>query len=468
MASTRLHNLDELALSVRDHQSRAYVEEAVSAHRAGANRAAIVTLWTTIVYDVIQKIRELSNSGDPNATTFVQRYEDAVRRSDLRVLQSIEENIVETARTDFEMVQAHEATALLRVREDRHLCAHPAMTLNDTLFQPTPDIVQAHVVHAVTFLLAHAPMQGKSALDRIYADIMAPSFPLDAHQAAIFLDERYLKRAKPSLLRNLLVVLLKKHVGKSAEVRPEVFSISLDACLRSRRADCEAIIEHELPKLAPTTPHDRLLNVLMLADVDPRCWDWCGEATRLQIRETLKSGRQHERYTPRMLRGASRLPDIAPLLTDGFEKLDDAQKLRLAELSPRVEYVKPMISRYAAAWGFRDAGAVGQRAIVHLAPHMSAEDVVEVIRAAQGNGQIHQAAETPDVLNAVFDATIKLLPKTRDAWNAFVDERRAKEETPAATYAYPELAKRLAQHAGPTTSTIIEKLLALSTNSGTS
>ena len=70
---TRLHNLDELLLSVRDRQSRAYLEEAITAHRAGANRAAIVTLWTTIVYDIIQKIRELANAGDTNAAAFVQK-----------------------------------------------------------------------------------------------------------------------------------------------------------------------------------------------------------------------------------------------------------------------------------------------------------------------------------------------------------------------------------------------------------
>jgi hypothetical protein len=81
--TTRLHNLDELAGSLRDAQSRAYLDDAIASHRAGANRAAIVTLWTTIVYDLIQKIRELANGGDANAVAFVQAYETALKHNDI-------------------------------------------------------------------------------------------------------------------------------------------------------------------------------------------------------------------------------------------------------------------------------------------------------------------------------------------------------------------------------------------------
>lgn len=441
--ATRLHNLDELSRSVRDAQSRAYLEEAIAAHRAGANRAAIVTLWTTIVYDLIQKIRELANSGDGNATGFVQTYETAVTTNDYRRLLQIEDDIVETAQREFEMLQPHEATALSRIRADRHLCAHPAMTVTDTLFQPTPDLVQAYVVSAVTYLLAHQPMQGKSALERIYADITSPAFPMDADLATRYLGDRYLKRAKASLIRNLTIVLLKKHVGQSAVTDVESFSLALDACLRTRRTECEATLLDQLPRLASVTAAQHLLNVLAIVDIEPKCWDWCEEPTRIVIREILRKGEHHPSYTPRILHGASRIEELTALITVGYEQLDDAQRLRLAELNPRREYIKPSIARLAAASSFRDAGSVGQRAIVPLAPLMTASEIQDVLVAVRGNGQVHQASETLDVMSAVFEASRQHLPATFDAWKAFVDERRALERDPYGHYAYPEIAKKL-------------------------
>jgi hypothetical protein len=438
-----LHNLDDLLLTVRDPQSRTYLEEVVNAHRAGANRAAMVTLWTTIVYDLIQKIRELANSGDANAIAFVREYEDAVERADLRRLLQIEEEIIDTAQKGFEMLQPHEATALSRIRADRHLCAHPAMTITDILFQPMPDLVQAYVVNAVTYLLALQPMQGKSALERIYSDIASPSFPVDIEPATRYLGDRYLKRAKPALIRNLTIVLLKKHVGQSAESDIDAFSLALDACLRTRRSECAATLQEQLPRLVVTTDVQRLINVLAVVDIEPQCWEWCEEPTRILIREILKKGEQHTKYTPRILRGASHIEELATLVTVGYEQLDEAQKLRLAELTPRKEFIKPAIARLAGAFSFRAAGSIGEHAIVPLAPLMTADEVIDVLQAVQGNGQVYMAAEIPDVLASVFEATRRHLSATFDVWKSFVDQRRSAQQDTNDFYAYPVLAEKL-------------------------
>jgi hypothetical protein len=134
------------------------------------------------------------------------------------------------------------------------------------------------------------------------------------------------------------------------------------------------------------------------------------------------------------------------MLTEGYAQLDDAQRLRLAELSPRREYIGPSIARFAVASSYRDAGTVGQRAIVPLAPLMTPSEVQDVLVAVCGNGQVHQASETADVLAAVFEATRRHLPVTFDAWKTFVDERRALERDPRSRYAYPDIAQKLEQY----------------------
>ena len=62
-----LYDLDELALLVRNDLSKTYVLESIQAYKSGAYRAAIVTTWIAVAYDIIAKIRELAEQGDEAA-----------------------------------------------------------------------------------------------------------------------------------------------------------------------------------------------------------------------------------------------------------------------------------------------------------------------------------------------------------------------------------------------------------------
>jgi hypothetical protein len=71
MPPLTLVDLDELILQVRDKSSREYVADAVRAHRAGLNRAAIILVWTALAYDLEVKFRELAEQGEAAAVSFV-------------------------------------------------------------------------------------------------------------------------------------------------------------------------------------------------------------------------------------------------------------------------------------------------------------------------------------------------------------------------------------------------------------
>ncbi|HYO73106.1 MAG TPA: hypothetical protein VEU33_44290, partial [Archangium sp.] len=145
--SVAITDLDELVLRVRDIESKVLYAEAIQAYRAGALRAAVTAVWISVVYDLIAKIRELSLGGDKNATKFVEALDRAVAQEDVPALQRIEGAILDTAADDFELLSAHEKVDLERLRDDRNLCAHPALVAEHTIFQPTPELTRAHLVH---------------------------------------------------------------------------------------------------------------------------------------------------------------------------------------------------------------------------------------------------------------------------------------------------------------------------------
>ena len=61
MFEGNLADFDELVLSVRDRNSREYVGEAVVNYQSRCYRSAISAAWVAVTYDIISKIRKLSN-----------------------------------------------------------------------------------------------------------------------------------------------------------------------------------------------------------------------------------------------------------------------------------------------------------------------------------------------------------------------------------------------------------------------
>jgi len=102
MKEVRLTDLDELALTVRDKIARSYILEAIDAYRGGAYRSSIVSTWIAVTFDIISKIRELSNQGDSNAQAFIKSLDQAITDKQIKKLQNIEENLLKKATDDFE------------------------------------------------------------------------------------------------------------------------------------------------------------------------------------------------------------------------------------------------------------------------------------------------------------------------------------------------------------------------------
>ena len=189
-------DFDELILTVRNKISRAYIEEAINAYRSRAYKSAVISTWIAVTYDIIAKIRELASQGDKMALAFVADLDNAITNKNITQLSFIESGLLDKAHDDYEFLSTHEYSDLERIKEDRNNCAHPAFIDSDNLFQPTAEIVRAHIVHAILHLLQHQPVQGKAALERILNDIRQPSFPSDQKSVSEFLSDKYLDRAR--------------------------------------------------------------------------------------------------------------------------------------------------------------------------------------------------------------------------------------------------------------------------------
>ena len=87
-------DLEELTARCRGNRARAYIQEAVDCYRVGAYRAAVITTWIAVVYDIVDKLRELAIVGDSNAVAQVERFDEINRARDVEAALKFERDIL--------------------------------------------------------------------------------------------------------------------------------------------------------------------------------------------------------------------------------------------------------------------------------------------------------------------------------------------------------------------------------------
>lgn len=424
MKEVRLTDLDELALKVRDRIARSYVLEAIDAYRGGAYRSSIVSTWISVTFDIISKIRELANQGDPMAQNFINKLDQAIATKQVRQLQNIEEDLLKTATADFEFLSDQERIDLARLKEDRNLCAHPAFVAEEVLFDPEPERVRMHIVHVVKHLLQHQPVQGKSAIARVVRDIKTTSFPPTLDAACLFLNSSYLDRAKKSLIENLIFLLLKAILRGDLPDLPLTYSrqmlLTLQA-ISNRYPDIyEERVKVKLLNIVESLEENCLPNVFRLLGTDPRCWNWLDESTKMHLKAVTKVS---------LIRPSTRnsafeaivIDDLKPIIVREFKHFSSEVQISIIKSIPQPEFADQAISLYSEAGSYRGAESLGESLILPMARCFSASDIQKVLKAAQENSQIYDASGTPAILDELYEKTKQYLPDLRESWKSFFE-----------------------------------------------
>ncbi|WP_186118649.1 hypothetical protein [Burkholderia gladioli] len=266
-----LSDIEVLALQCRSENARRFVEEAIRCYRAGAYRASIVSTWIAVVFDLVDKIRELSVSGDVNAGAIYARLEQYLQQIDQGNEQGIksalefERNILKTCRDSLQFFDQHQYTDLDRLRADRHRCAHPSFQQHGQPYQPSAEQARLHLRNAVHHVMALPPIQGKAALTALRTLVTSAYFPDQTEQAVVLLRASPLGRPTDSLARGFVDMLMFDFVttGRDLFGRPQV-GPALRAALSMHPAQVEPRVRQQISKVIVDVPDDQLAYAVAL------------------------------------------------------------------------------------------------------------------------------------------------------------------------------------------------------------
>jgi hypothetical protein len=349
-----LSDLDEMALSCRTEQARNYVGEALACYRAGAFRASIVSTWIAVVFDLIEKIRELALSGDAAAQEIVNNlnsWQPLIEAGDAGAIKNsleFERDIVRISNEKFGFFDGLQVLDLHRLRDDRNRCAHPTYQGSEQPYSPTAELARVHLVHALKHVLSQAPVQGKAATTQILKLVQSAYFPTNVDQAKIQLRANGLDRPKDSLVRSvtdhLLFGLLE---GEPSLKGRKQTAIALRACHDMFPGLAEPRIRKGLNTVCRRAPDKDLLLFLGLQRHLPQVWTLLEDDNRERLRELIKQS--EARYARVILPICLPIPDLTDACVARLSTLDveDVGELLKETLHPAV--IKRAVDIYCSS-----------------------------------------------------------------------------------------------------------------------
>lgn len=206
-----LTDIEELILKTRSDEAASYIREAYNCYNSRSYRSSIVACWIAVTFDFISKLKELAITGNGDANAEIDKFEAHQLQSDqgdnqqaLKSALDFERNILEVVRDKFQLLDQHQYKDMLRLREDRYRCAHPAFHKNGVLFTPPAETCRLHIVNTLRHVLTQPPVQGKAALTSIVSVISSTYFPIEIDRAIVALKETELDKPSEALVNAIV------------------------------------------------------------------------------------------------------------------------------------------------------------------------------------------------------------------------------------------------------------------------
>lgn len=423
-------DLDILLTRIRHPQSKVYFLDAVKAYKAGALRGALTSAWVALAYDLIAKYRELSAMGDAAATAFLQSWDNATAAGDIAKLLQLEGGILEDATANTQVVNRIAKTHLERLREDRHLCAHPAFSAEADLFEPSPELVRLHLVNAVDLVLSQEPLQGKAIFDLYDVDVQSPGFPTAYERILDYVEQRYLARVRAQNVRNFGTVLAKSLLkGVPAQWDPLHRKIipSLVA-LRDRAASAWPYVAQAIIRLIDNLEPENRPRAIAFIAAFPDFWPQLQEPTRTALQATIDNADPATLADYRILAGVT-LPQFRAALLALIAALDRDHLVNAVASQPLADLWARAVEEYQGSSSWRRSEANFSDLITPFAGRLGSQQLDQLLDAVIDNGQNWDAAETDMLLLALLRNATPADRPSHDARNRFYQHIRRMRRT---------------------------------------
>lgn len=393
-----LSDLDELTLKCRDEKAKQYIREAVSCYKVSAFRSSIVSTWIAVSFDIIDKLKDLSLAGDKEAENQLNEFDKARRAGDIAKSLKFERDILSISRDKLELISHVEFIDLERLQQDRNRCAHPSMTTDNDIFNPSAELARVHIRSAVEHLLQYPPAQGKYALNSLFHEIESQYFPTNEDKALTALKNSPLFKARKSLVRNFIIRLLKKLLTESSSFKNRIKMIAaLKATSEMHGEIYNTVLSENITNIMKLIEDENIYRIFEVLKRLPNTWDYIEPDVKHRIQAYV------ENIPPDKIEEFDFLLEYKHLSKFAQERINYATREELAEamffILPK-EISERMAKLYAESSSFDEANDFAPVINIHCSD-FSKDQIELIINACGENSQIRNSFAVGSVINSL-------------------------------------------------------------------
>ncbi|NMP80802.1 hypothetical protein HHE92_13440 [Pseudoalteromonas arctica] len=166
-------------------------------------------LWSVVVTDALFKLRTLSDVyNDKNAEKILIEIE--AEQAAEPTSSKWEKNILKMLFERTKLLSTADLQKLRTIQDHRHLSAHPILTEESILFEPTPEMVRSDIRNALDTILTRSALLNKNIVGKILEDLESVKdlFP-KKRELKTYLQSKYLKSVSEPILSHIFRTLWK-------------------------------------------------------------------------------------------------------------------------------------------------------------------------------------------------------------------------------------------------------------------
>jgi hypothetical protein len=386
--SDAIVDIEALALRCRADRAREYINEAMQCYRAGAYRSTIVNSWIAVVFDLVDKVRELALSGDAAATAINTQYEtylsqiEAGNDQGIKSALEFERAIVHTCAARLQFFNHQQVRDLDRLREDRHQCAHPSFQRAGEPYRPVAEQARLHLRNAVEHVLSQPPIQGRAAISRLEATVASGYFPKDRAQAIVLLRGTALANPNDALVRGFVDALIFGFATPGTTLFGKIQAgTALAAVLELHRAQAEGRIANQLSRLVRDVDDANLPSVVRMLVSAEDCLLLVNETARARLAQFVRTGPLAD------VAGLARHAELAETAGERISTLesDELAGVIASGVLPTATKERALVL-LSDAHSFNRANSIFTRLLTPLFSLLDRSDVERVIRMPAETG----------------------------------------------------------------------------------
>ena len=202
-----MRDLSLLESKIRNSYARQIYCDAVTSFNSRAYRAAILTTWFSVFVDLLKKIEYMNNNKANKLQKKIKDIQTNPNNSE-RIKKSLEmEREIISEAKNLALINKDGEDFLIELRNYRHKCAHPTVSDESYVFEPTEEQVRYLITGAVDHCLSLNSLPKNNRIKEFLQKDLVEDFPLQEDLSKFYKD-KYVEGIPENTQRQLIKLIM--------------------------------------------------------------------------------------------------------------------------------------------------------------------------------------------------------------------------------------------------------------------